>query len=217
MAGTGLSPRVRGNPGRLPGKPAPGGSIPACTGEPSRIVLLLVSAKVYPRVYGGTGGPVGHDFLGLGLSPRVRGNPCGYGVGCPGPRSIPACTGEPSAVGRCPVSKTVYPRVYGGTGTIGQENDGQLGLSPRVRGNPERRHRPFAIRGSIPACTGEPGSIWSADTLRRVYPRVYGGTVAGVAVLPLLVGLSPRVRGNPFSHFVLVISGGSIPACTGEP
>ena len=70
----GLSPRVRGNllPDELEGKdgrsiPACTGepqasgsmsmdlrSIPACTGEPIRRRTLMVSATVYPRVYGGT-------------------------------------------------------------------------------------------------------------------------------------------------------------------
>ena len=54
-------------------------------------------------------------YYGLGLSPRVRGNPsvqrgC---FRCPG--SIPACAGEPfRAAGMFPLSR-VYPRVCGGT------------------------------------------------------------------------------------------------------
>ena len=51
-----------------------------------------------------------------------------------------------------------------------------MGLSPRVRGNPEilKLWRPGA--GSIPACAGEP--IPSAGKLghNMVYPRVCGGT-----------------------------------------
>ena len=71
-----------------------------------------------------------------GLSPRVRGNRnvtrgriSPYG-------SIPACAGEPRGHLGWAALPTVYPRVCGGT-YLGVEQAGRnLGLSPRVRGNP---------------------------------------------------------------------------------
>ena len=50
------------------------------------------------------------------------------------------------------------------------------GLSPRVRGNPLVLGIEPDGNGSIPACTGEPGSAGRACRIREVYPRVYGGT-----------------------------------------
>ena len=51
------------------------------------------------------------------------------------------------------------------------------GLSPRVRGNRLLTERHQANHGSIPVCAGEPTAIARFVPLRRVYPRVCGGTV----------------------------------------
>ena len=140
----GLSPRVRGN--RCPACPVTpvSRSIPACTGEPRMGVLLGKCAWVYPRVYGGTTDPPRYPRLTLGLSPRVRGNHMMARRGGYKARSIPACTGEPSATASQWSRTPVYPRVYGGT-TLDAFNHLLLtGLSPRVRGN--RRLGMAAIR-----------------------------------------------------------------------
>ena len=70
----------------------------------------------------------------------------------------------------------VYPRVCGetrmGAGIMGV----QIGLSPRVRGNPNRlRVNPTMIR-SIPACAGKPVTAGPPILQPRVYPRVCGET-----------------------------------------
>ena len=114
-AGRGLSPRVRGNLA-APGVPAaPGGSIPACAGEPCWPAGARGFATVYPRVCGGTAKRMGCRAPPAGLSPRVRGN---RAVG-PGPlerrRSIPACAGEPIRHRYRDGGRWVYPRVCGGT------------------------------------------------------------------------------------------------------
>ena len=75
---TGLSPRVRGN---LPGdcrRDTRIGSIPACAGEPTSFRPVYWSARVYPRVCGGTLDIVRNLFEESGLSPRVRGNPTAW-------------------------------------------------------------------------------------------------------------------------------------------
>ena len=91
------------------------------------------------------------------------------------------------------------------------------GLSPRVRGN-RRRHPRFRFTdGSIPACAGEPQKRGWSPRLRRVYPRVCGGTVMSQPVLCPVPGLSPRVRGNQGKTVGTAVCSGSIPACAGEP
>ena len=70
---------------------------------------------------------------------------------------------------------------------------------------------------SIPACAGEPpvGTITAAsDTL---YPRVCGGTTWAMPGILPMVGLSPRVRGNPVTPRPYPRCLRSIPACAGEP
>ena len=91
------------------------------------------------------------------------------------------------------------------------------GLSPRVRGNLLRRAFDTRQRRSIPACAGEPRASQLRWAISRVYPRVCGGTRRPPARGHRLPGLSPRVRGNPFSFSCCTIAYGSIPACAGEP
>ena len=75
-AGPGLSPRVRGNPGVLAYGLRYGGSIPACAGEPLKVLCRDYDDEVYPRVCGGTFGHCALRLPNMGLSPRVRGNRC---------------------------------------------------------------------------------------------------------------------------------------------
>ena len=76
----GLSPRVRGNRTMKPPWKMPGGTIPACAGEPSRTTQKAWPTRDYPRVCGGTDySDISTDPF-MGLSPRVRGNPGGVGM-----------------------------------------------------------------------------------------------------------------------------------------
>ena len=50
-----------------------------------------------------------------------------------------------------------------------------------------------------------------------VYPRVCGGTLSGALCGVVRLGLSPRVRGNPYEHVYRLVRHRSIPACAGEP
>ena len=72
-------------------------------------------------------------------------------------------------------------------------------------------------RRSIPACAGEPYTIYCNGYNTGVYPRVCGGTGGGIAGQCGQQGLSPRVRGNRPAEATGRRLGGSIPACAGEP
>ena len=253
----GLSPRVRGNLCPFGTVRNIRGSIPACAGEPLVLPAPTAAMSVYPRVCGGTAGPVNRFTSGNGLSPRVRGNPTEPPQQWAVLRSIPACAGEPAhrhGTGRScwvypacagepelghiqTLATMVYPRVCGGTPRLLLRIRADIGLSPRVRGNRRRRVPRCDRQGSIPACAGEPskkakaagwpGSIPAcagepprcSDRTRRgrVYPRVCGGTMAMVTPVTSMRGLSPRVRGNRQEYAAGPVSGGSIPACAGEP
>ena len=166
----GLSPRVRGNRGLHPGHGGQYGSIPACAGESSKAHVFKRQDGVYPRVCGGIifAGPL--NPLQPGLSPRVRGNrPC-----APRPpsrvRSIPACAGESQSLGACPIVCVVYPRVCGGIWT-GRPGIGTVGgLSPRVRGNPNRKIPGLRLTRSIPACAGRFASTILAGFGPALFP-----------------------------------------------
>ena len=215
--GSGLSPRVRGNPGPRHLHPMRIGSIPACAGEPYRIGHVNTSREVYPRVCGGTAQRRGESSAEAGLSPRVRGN---HPARDPRDRplgSIPACAGEPAGPGRSSRRPRVYPRVCGGTARIQHAVHGSPGLSPRVRGNHPARDPRDRHLGSIPACAGEPRAPASSSNAQRVYPRVCGGTGARTTGARPGGGLSPRVRGNRRHRARPPRRLGSIPACAGEP
>ena len=173
---TGLSPRVRGNPGAHAFRHLHLGSIPACAGEPCGAAAPTCRGKVYPRVCGGTVGGLDELAVPPGLSPRVRGNPTTARPSARPAGSIPACAGEPGRRPRPVRRRTVYPRVCGGTnqGDVTATETG--GLSPRVRGNPAAGRHGGAGIGSIPACAGEPASWTTSMRNPKVYPRVCGGT-----------------------------------------
>ena len=215
--GEGLSPRVRGNRQINHVGLLVRGSIPACAGEPPCTPPVACRQRVYPRVCGGTTERLGPKPPTEGLSPRVRGNLRvapheGRRVG-----SIPACAGEPEPVPSSASAWVVYPRVCGGTCAPWPVLRAQVGLSPRVRGNPGLSSLRFDRGGSIPACAGEPTGRPPPTRSPRVYPRVCGGTVCDDAGDVNVVGLSPRVRGNPLCSQCLKQKAGSIPACAGEP
>ena len=153
---SGLSPRVRGNPGGAAAPYRRAGSIPACAGEPAPRPWRHRRGRVYPRVCGGTRSASSSAACSRGLSPRVRGNPSQNRRKQSGPGSIPACAGEPDPAFGSSRFGQVYPRVCGGTGNQLKVVHGGRGLSPRVRGNPDARPAGGYPLGSIPACAGEP-------------------------------------------------------------
>ena len=113
----------------------------------------------------------------------------------------------------------VYPRVCGGTSSRRRRPfpPAWWGLSPRVRGNRRKSNTIGRWLRSIPACAGEP-MTWAGWTgVRRVYPRVCGGTDDLGGLDWSQTGLSPRVRGNQSRGCAAGVLCRSIPACAGEP
>ena len=151
---------------------------------------------VYPRVCGGTADAMSSALPPSGLSPRVRGNRTTPYCATRSDRSIPACAGEPRFSCLPKGYPWVYPRVCGGTTQNPNVKNHSAGLSPRVRGNPQRGQVGPRHSGSIPACAGEPVRPTPATPAYRVYPRVCGGTETPSAPSLRRMGLSPRVRGN---------------------
>ena len=216
-AASGLSPRVRGNRVLVGQHHRYSRSIPACAGEPAGALLGALTLKVYPRVCGGTRRRVRFTEAMQGLSPRVRGNPSIPNCGSMITGSIPACAGEPEIIGETVQASTVYPRVCGGTGPASVYCIPMRGLSPRVRGNQIRIQVVPDRTRSIPACAGEPSCGGGWGFAGKVYPRVCGGTFGKQRYRCLVLGLSPRVRGNLEHNPKFLATQRSIPACAGEP
>ena len=111
----------------------------------------------------------------------------------------------------------VYPRACGGTGRTPAIVGEVSGLSPRLRGNPPSPPGTAAATRSIPAPAGEPPPSGSTPQLEPVYPRACGGTEYFTRAAKLLIGLSPRLRGNQPRPAIRVVCPRSIPAPAGEP
>ena len=211
-------PRVCGGTGRISSdETCNRGLSPRVRGNHKQELLGLAVPGVYPRVCGGTLAVRAAVEGRAGLSPRVRGNRDRGPQDGKAPGSIPACAGEPAGPAPRPTPARVYPRVCGGTQTGMGEAVVEEGLSPRVRGNRDRRDLHVRREGSIPACAGEPARMTSASLPAGVYPRVCGGTSHGIDPCDPASGLSPRVRGNPDPRALRRARFGSIPACAGEP
>ena len=152
-----------------------------------------------------------------GLSPRVRGSrQCAlFDVVRVG--SIPACAGEPQELALHEQTGRVYPRVCGGAHRYSVVLVLGSGLSPRVRGSRSMPPLALGCLRSIPACAGEPSRVEREGADLWVYPRVCGGAWLRMHGKPVDQGLSPRVRGSRDGQVLYVLSGGSIPACAGEP
>ena len=130
---------------------------------------------------------------------------------------IPANAGEPAPPPAPQWAHRAYPRERGGT----QPNNRVLlliwGLSPRTRGNPPCFALGMPGVGPIPANAGEPRSTPPSRSSRRAYPRERGGTAVALVWRGILMGLSPRTRGNHEVAFRDLARKGPIPANAGEP
>ena len=217
LSKTGLSPRVRGNRGETVLVPKHAGPIPACAGQPTVGRCWARPSGAYPRVCGATGAFKVLNWLGKGLSPRVRGNPFQSVRILQRRGPIPACAGQPDDFIDNAIGMGAYPRVCGATGGLPGTVGGAEGLSPRVRGNLQRDFIIHAVAGPIPACAGQPVRRRIPARECGAYPRVCGATQILINGLCHFAGLSPRVRGNPSAVYSTCTPGGPIPACAGQP
>ena len=198
--GRGLSPRGRGNRRESLVNSRDCRSIPAWAGEPAAWSWNTRLSKVYPRVGGGTASVISCARPGGGLSPRGRGNHSYNGRDKDWLGSIPAWAGEPVSPSAAMPLEPVYPRVGGGTLPRGALVPHCTGLSPRGRGNRGGAHWKTQAIGSIPAWAGEPSVFPNRTAVKRVYPRVGGGTAQAESEGRSMKGLSPRGRGNRLSR-----------------
>ena len=111
----------------------------------------------------------------------------------------------------------VYPRACGGTIVDLKDPPNSEGLSPRLRGNLGYSGCCSSQQRSIPAPAGEPVLRPRSFCRNSVYPRACGGTLFPASGHSMLVGLSPRLRGNQRPQLRRPAIGGSIPAPAGEP
>ena len=98
-----------------------------------------------------------------------------------------------------------------------QPGPAMQGLSPRARGNLGQQAGSPGGEGPIPASAGQPCRSRFSSCRCGAYPRERGATRVDAAYRLILVGLSPRARGNhprKARHWALP---GPIPASAGQP
>ncbi len=134
----GLSPRLRGNHHEQRHDAPRDGSIPAPAGEPDYRYIASRRFRVYPRACGGTPRRLPGSGTNPGLSPRLRGNLLPRALELISHGSIPAPAGEPWCSCNSATECRVYPRACGGTALSRGTVAIRRGLSPRLRGNPNR-------------------------------------------------------------------------------
>ncbi len=173
--------------------------------------------RVYPRACGGTALSGRTRTTLRGLSPRLRGNPIEDRIPFSASWSIPAPAGEPVSGVHRYRHTGVYPRACGGTLVRLTSVRVDHGLSPRLRGNLLLQQFLELCYGSIPAPAGEPDSLNKGPAVDMVYPRACGGTVQWPQIDVVVVGLSPRLRGNHVLARTHNEDPRSIPAPAGEP
>ncbi len=156
LSGTGLSPRLRGNPIGRHHIIDLFRSIPAPAGEPPRSRPEVCQSTVYPRACGGTDLHCPRCVADSGLSPRLRGN-----------HTSPSAHRHRSGLS---------PRLRGNLWASTMPSALLPGLSPRLRGNQHHVGPGLGGVGSIPAPAGEPSARHWANSKTRVYPRACGGT-----------------------------------------
>ena len=172
----GPSPRARGNRLTTMATARSMGTIPACAGEPERVCGGELVRGDHPRVRGGTKLVAEALKRHPGPSPRARGNPRRSIWRSHHRGTIPACAGEPPRPPPRASAPRDHPRVRGGTGRRSGEGHGLGGPSPRARGNRSWPPLGHFLRGTIPACAGEPPESWSECRRSGDHPRVRGGT-----------------------------------------
>ena len=158
-----------------------------------------------------------YELRGPGLSPRVRGHrPDRWSIDVQ-LRTIPAGAGTPRFNCGSDFTERDYPRGCGDTLDSQILYDLRKGLSPRVRGHPERLELQPLRPGTIPAGAGTPLTEDSLISSFRDYPRGCGDTEWPQVRRYRLSGLSPRVRGHPERAVLPRGRSGTIPAGAGTP
>ena len=213
----GRSPRARGSPGPVRGRPLPQGAIPACAGEPASRPKPAAAARGDPRVRGGAGLASDAQTTPQGRSPRARGSRERVLARQEHPGAIPACAGEPARITLTLKPCWGDPRVRGGAMASARGGDVLPGRSPRARGSPGRGRLRGARHGAIPACAGEPRGRTALSACIGGDPRVRGGAQSHVVSSSKAGGRSPRARGSRLWARASLCRGRAIPACAGEP
>ena len=132
------------------------------------------------------------------------------------PGTIPANTGRITTLLPTPTTPWDHPREYGENFRGSREELHQLGPSPRIRGEFNKRFNLFKWGRTIPANTGRIRTRIYQPERCRDHPREYGENAGMLIVTFSPLGPSPRIRGECILCLKLRQGIGTIPANTGR-
>ena len=156
------------------------------------------------------------EFFAEGPSPRIRGESDSSAGCCHAIGTIPANTGRIRLGDHLLPRHWDHPREYGENRPRMLTKGMNPGPSPRIRGEYQVSSTVVLSGGTIPANTGRIGSDGLDAWDWSDHPREYGENAVVSQRTHLLMGPSPRIRGE-YEQVLLDVSPiGTIPANTGR-
>ena len=212
----GSPPRVRGKNSLQHPAPLCFGITPACAGKRRCCRCGQTRAWDHPRVCGEKPFRTPPGRGRWGSPPRVRGKDLQTFLHGHQPGITPACAGKSALQRRALRHDQDHPRVCGEKQNQHPSRALPPGSPPRVRGKecpmPDLR----LGAGITPACAGKrvrADRQWHKD---RDHPRVCGEKVSSAALMMIVAGSPPRVRGKAVAAYNSVAAEGITPACAGK-
>ena len=213
---SGSSPPVRG--ARHPDRQLlqPRGLIPARAGSTVGRCGQGCGAWAHPRPCGEHERIWAVTGVDTGSSPPVRGALEALEPDIPCSGLIPARAGSTHGIMGTTTRSRAHPRPCGEHSALSRPDSRGQGSSPPVRGAPTAAEPPAHVPGLIPARAGSTQPPHRPSAWPRAHPRPCGEHVVFKAILPIVSGSSPPVRGAPEVQFTFPSRTGLIPARAGS-
>ena len=192
----GSSPLTRGKPSRSSGGLLFVRLIPAHAGKTQARCAAGWKQRAHPRSRGENARLLEVGLHGAGSSPLTRGKRSDEAMTRVQAGLIPAHAGKTLSswtVTRC---SGAHPRSRGENGRAVFFHAFDEGSSPLTRGKLERRSRPHAPPGLIPAHAGKTAGSTATVRIRRAHPRSRGENARSRRPHSRTMGSSPLTRGK---------------------
>ena len=131
-----------------------------------------------------------------------------------GPQRI--CSRQKASAAALPVTPSRNPRTCGEKSVQLSQYRVKPGSPPHVRGKETVLRCAVGAHRITPAYTGKSGSLRFSTARCRDHPRVCGEKEMFFALLLILVGSPPRMRGKDLRYLVEMPLVGITPACAGK-
>ena len=149
--------------------------------------------------------------------PRVCGEKCFSRLApLPAEGSPPRVRGKEFTTASSTIVLWDHPRVCGEKAVLPMWTNTRLGSPPRVRGKAFSYSARSRAVGITPACAGKRPPDFPSRPPAGDHPRVCGEKVSSAALMMIVAGSPPRVRGKAVAAYNSVAAEGITPACAGK-